>query len=101
MLIDNEIVSLIRELKNEKNSNRFLLLSGYASLSPAQDVTVIYTNDLHAHVEPYKLPYVAEGKRAVGGFANIATYVKQEKQKNKATFISMLEITLPVHTLAT
>jgi 2',3'-cyclic-nucleotide 2'-phosphodiesterase (5'-nucleotidase family) len=77
-----------------------LLLSGYASLSPAQDVTVIYTNDLHAHVEPYKLPYVAEGKRAVGGFANIATYVKQEKQKNKATFISMLEITLPVHTLA-
>ena len=63
-----------------------LLLSGYASLSPAQDVTVIYTNDLHAHVEPYKLPYVAEGKRAVGGFANIATYVKQEKQKNKATF---------------
>lgn len=63
-----------------------LFIVGYVSYSAAQDITVIYTNDLHAHVEPYKLPYVADGKRAVGGFANIATLVKQEKQKNKATF---------------
>lgn len=52
----------------------------------AKDVTIIYTNDLHAHVDTYKLPYVADGKRAIGGFANITTLVKQEKVKNKATF---------------
>jgi len=63
-----------------------LLMSGYLSQAIAQDVTIIYTNDLHAHVEPYKLPYVAQGKRAIGGFATIATFVKQEKSKNKATF---------------
>ena len=63
-----------------------LLMSGYLSQAIAQDVTIIYTNDLHAHVEPYKLPYVAQGKRAIGGFATIAMFVKQEKSKNKATF---------------
>lgn len=52
----------------------------------AKEVTIIYTNDLHAHVDTYKLPYVADGKRAIGGFANITTLVKQEKAKNKATF---------------
>lgn len=40
-------------------------MSGYLSQAIAQDVTIIYTNDLHAHVEPYKLPYVAQGKRAI------------------------------------
>lgn len=64
----------------------FAILSFFSNLSLAQDVTVIYTNDLHAHVEPYKVPYVADGKRAVGGFANITTFVKQEKSRNKATF---------------
>ncbi len=24
----------------------------------AKDVTIIYTNDLHAHVEPYKVPWM-------------------------------------------
>lgn len=33
----------------------------------AKEVTIIYTNDLHAHVDTYKLPYVADGKRAIGG----------------------------------
>ena len=26
----------------------------------AKDVTIIYTNDLHAHVEPYKVPWIAD-----------------------------------------
>lgn len=52
----------------------------------AKDVTIFYTNDLHAHVDTYKVPYVADGKREIGGFANISTLVKQEKSKNKATF---------------
>ena len=52
----------------------------------AKDVTIIYTNDLHAHVEPYKVPWIADGKREIGGWANITTLVKQEKEKNKATW---------------
>ncbi|EBP9396429.1 5'-nucleotidase, partial [Salmonella enterica] len=27
----------------------------------AKDVIIIYTNDLHAHVEPYKVPWIADG----------------------------------------
>lgn len=52
----------------------------------AKDVTLIYTNDLHAHVEPYKVPWIADGKRDVGGWANITTLVKEEKTKSKATW---------------
>ena len=52
----------------------------------AKDVTLIYTNDLHAHVEPYKVPWIADGKRDIGGLANITTMVKQEKAKNSATW---------------
>ena len=52
----------------------------------AKDVTIIYTNDLHAHVEPYKVPWIADGKRDVGGWANITTLVKEEKAKSKATW---------------
>ena len=63
-----------------------VLLAGWCSHALAQEVTVIYTNDLHAHVEPYSVPWIADGKRPVGGFANIATLVKQEKARNPATF---------------
>jgi len=52
----------------------------------AKDITIIYTNDLHAHVEPYKVPWIADGKREIGGWANITTLVKNEKNKNKATW---------------
>lgn len=63
-----------------------LLMMSFSASVMAQDVTIIYTNDLHAHVEPYKVPWIAKGERPVGGFANISTLVKQEKAKNKATF---------------
>ncbi len=52
----------------------------------AKDVTIIYTNDLHAHVEPYKVPWIANGQRDIGGWANITTLVRQEKAKNRATW---------------
>ncbi|PCF29801.1 5'-nucleotidase, partial [Klebsiella pneumoniae] len=35
----------------------------------AKDVTIIYTNDLHAHVEPYKVQWIADGKRDIGGWS--------------------------------
>ncbi|WP_312981490.1 bifunctional UDP-sugar hydrolase/5'-nucleotidase [Atlantibacter sp.] len=62
------------------------LLAGWCAQGLAQDVTVIYTNDLHAHVEPYSVPWIADGKRPVGGFATISTLVKQEKARNPTTF---------------
>lgn len=62
------------------------LLTIFSVSVMAQDITIIYTNDLHAHVDSYKVPYITDGKRDIGGFANISTLVKQEKAKNKATF---------------
>jgi len=42
-------------------------------------LTILYSNDMHAHVEPQIVPWV-DKKRPVGGFANIATLVKQQKK---------------------
>lgn len=58
-----------------------------ALVSPinAKDVTIYYTNDLHAHVSPGKLPFV-DKERAVGGFANIATIVNDARKKSKDVF---------------
>ena len=49
-----------------------------------RDLTILYSNDLHAHLEPHKVPWVSE-TRLVGGFANIATLVKREKAANPYT----------------
>ena len=51
----------------------------------ATDVTLLLTNDLHANVQPYKLPFV-DKDRAIGGFANISAYVKAQKKLSPATF---------------
>lgn len=50
----------------------------------AQKITILYTNDLHAHLEPHRVPWIDE-KRLVGGFANIATLVKQQKSVDSNT----------------
>ena len=47
-------------------------------------LTILYTNDLHAHLEPHIVPWV-DKTRKVGGFANIATLVKREKAANPNT----------------
>jgi len=44
-------------------------------------LTILYTNDLHAHVRPQKISWISE-TRTIGGFANIATLVKKEKLNN-------------------
>ncbi|MBP6002386.1 MAG: bifunctional metallophosphatase/5'-nucleotidase [Pyrinomonadaceae bacterium] len=53
---------------------------------PAQEkkLTILYSNDLHAHLEPQIVPWV-DKTRPVGGFANIATLVKREKAANPNT----------------
>lgn len=67
-----------------------ILAAGIALTLPfwacAKDVTIIYTNDLHAHVEPYKVPWIADGKRDIGGWANITTLVKQESKIKDMVF---------------
>ncbi len=47
-------------------------------------ITILYTNDLHSHVEPLKVPWISH-TRLLGGFANIATLVKKEKASNANT----------------
>lgn len=53
---------------------------------PAQEkqLTVLYSNDLHGHLDPHRVPWVSQ-TRLVGGFANIATIVKREKAANPNT----------------
>lgn len=47
-------------------------------------LSILYSNDLHSHLEPHRVPWVSE-TRLVGGFANFATLVKREKSKNPNT----------------
>jgi 5'-nucleotidase/UDP-sugar diphosphatase len=58
----------------------------FVQLSFAQEkkLNILYTNDLHAHLEPLIVPWVSK-TRPVGGFANIATLVKREKAANPNT----------------
>lgn len=51
----------------------------------AKDVTLFYTNDLHAHVDPWINP-VVDKARPVGGFATIAGVVNQAKQTEKNVY---------------
>lgn len=72
--------------KNIKLS--LITLCWFATLTAsvhAKDVTIYYTNDLHAHVSPGKLPTV-DKERLVGGFANIATIVNDAKKISKDVF---------------
>jgi 2',3'-cyclic-nucleotide 2'-phosphodiesterase (5'-nucleotidase family) len=60
-----------------------LLLS---SVAFGKEVVILCTNDLHAHAVPYQVPFV-DPARKVGGFANLAAFVKQEKRAHKAAFL--------------
>lgn len=60
----------------------FTLLS--AAL-PAQDlakIVILHTNDMHGHIFPYENPKIAEPPARTGGFAYLATLVKEERAKN-------------------
>jgi 5'-nucleotidase/UDP-sugar diphosphatase len=55
-----------------------------SAVAQEKKLNVLYTNDLHAHFEPFIVPWV-DKKRPVGGFANIATLVRREKAANPHT----------------
>ncbi|MEZ5308839.1 MAG: bifunctional UDP-sugar hydrolase/5'-nucleotidase [Pyrinomonadaceae bacterium] len=61
-----------------------LFLSASAALAEQKKLNILYSNDLHAHLEPHIVPWVST-TRKVGGFANIATIVKREKASNNYT----------------
>lgn len=60
------------------------ILTFQSAFAQEKKLTVLYTNDLHSHFEPHIVPWV-DKTRKVGGFANIATLVKKEKQANPHT----------------
>ncbi|MCC7307328.1 MAG: bifunctional metallophosphatase/5'-nucleotidase [Acidobacteria bacterium] len=62
----------------------FLLAATIFIPAQTRKLNVLYTNDLHSHLEPLIVPWVST-TRKVGGFANIATLVKQEKKANPNT----------------
>ena len=45
----------------------------------ASEVTIRFTHDLHANVQPYRLTNV-DKDRDIGGFARIASFVRREKE---------------------
>lgn len=55
-----------------------------AAQDSTKAITLFYTNDLHAHLEPQKIGWISD-TRLVGGFANIATLVKQAKAADPNT----------------
>jgi 2',3'-cyclic-nucleotide 2'-phosphodiesterase (5'-nucleotidase family) len=61
-----------------------LLATNLFAQGQSKNLTLLYTNDLHAHLEPQKLGWISD-TRLIGGFANIATLVKEEKKKNPNT----------------
>ena len=73
-----------------------ILAAGIALTLPfwacAKDVTIIYTNDLHAHVEPYKVPWIADGKRQIS-----LRWLSKKKQKIKRHGFLMRATILPGH----
>ena len=58
-----------------------ILFLSFQSLSEVKELTILHTNDLHAHLFPRIAPWINESRK-IGGFANLATLVKQEKQAN-------------------
>lgn len=56
----------------------------HQAFAQEKKLTVLYTNDLHAHFEPHIVPWVSK-TRPVGGFVNIATLIKREKKANDHT----------------
>ena len=49
------------------------------------EMTILYTNDLHAHVDPFLFRAIDE-KEKVGGFANITAFVKGVRKKKDTVF---------------
>lgn len=71
----------------------FLLLFAVSLSLSAQyekKITILHTNDLHAHLEGFApesdySPLTVNNDKTVGGFARIATIIKREKESSEGT----------------
>ena len=59
----------------------FIISLAFETYAEVKELTILHTNDLHAHLFPRIAPWISESRK-IGGFANLATLVKQEKQLN-------------------
>ena len=57
----------------------FIISLSFGAYAEVKELTILHTNDLHAHLFPRIAPWISESRK-IGGFANLATLVKQEKQ---------------------
>ena len=57
-----------------------LTMVGCKSKPEEAELTLLYTTDLHGAILPYDFN---KNKDAATSLANVATYVKQEREKNK------------------
>ena len=64
----------------------FIFFLSFQSLTEVKELTILHTNDLHAHLFPRIAPWISESRK-IGGFANLATLVKQEKQLNPSAIL--------------
>ncbi len=64
----------------------FIFFLSFQSLTEVKELTILHTNDLHAHLFPRIAPWISESRK-IGGFANLATLVKQEKQFNPSAIL--------------
>jgi len=62
----------------------FLLLISFISQAEIKSMSILYTNDLHSHLLPSIQTRISE-TRPVGGFANIATLVREKKLSDPDT----------------
>ena len=62
----------------------FLILISFISHAEIKSMSILYTNDLHSHLLPSIQTRISE-TRPVGGFANIATLVREKKLSDPDT----------------
>ena len=58
-----------------------IFLFSLQTFAEVKELTILHTNDLHAHLFPRIAPWISESRK-IGGFANLATLVKQQKASN-------------------
>lgn len=70
-------------MKTFKKITNFIIIFflSFQITSEVKELTILHTNDLHAHLFPRIAPWISESRK-IGGFANLATLVKQEKRLN-------------------
>ena len=66
----------------------FILSALQIMAQQGQKIIIIHTNDLHSRLtgfapESAYSPLVTDNDKTVGGFARIATIIKDEKEKNE------------------